>query len=61
MEDKFQGIIQNFENSLFHFGLIKLLFLKELNKNNLYWEAFLLSASFSLEVVGSPHAKKNTH
>ena len=60
IEDKFQGKKHNFENSLFHFGLIKLLVLEELKRKDLDWEAFLLSTGFSVEVVGSPHAKKKT-
>ena len=60
MADKVQGKKKNFENSLFHFVLIKLLVLEELKKKNLGWEAFLLLAGFSIEAVGKPHAKKNT-
>ena len=42
MAYKVQGKKQNFENSLFHFGLIKLLVLEELKKKDLYWECFVL-------------------
>ena len=51
---------QKFENSLFHFGLRKLLVLEELKKKSLDWVAFLLSRGFSVEVVGSSHGKKKT-
>ena len=58
MANKVHGKKKNFENSLFHFALIKLLVLEELKKRSLDWEAFLLSKGISVEVVGIPHAKK---
>ncbi len=60
MFDKVQEMGNNIEPSLFHFSLIKLLVLKELDKREHSWQEFLISSGWVAQSSGSLKSKRDT-
>lgn len=60
MADRVQERKDWVESSLFHFSLIKLLFLEELRKNNVTWESFLTSSMIAVESFKNHQSRTNT-
>jgi hypothetical protein len=54
MSDKVQAKSKQVDTNVFHYGLIKMLVMEELRKNNIDWETFLTSSQFQLDVSPTP-------
>jgi hypothetical protein len=58
MSYRVQSKSNQLDTSVFHSGLIKMLVMEELRKNNIYWETFLTSSQFQLDVSPTPQSKR---
>jgi hypothetical protein len=57
MVDRVQAKSKAVDTSVFHSGMIRMLFMEELKKRNIAWEKFIASANLQLNVAPTPQSK----
>jgi hypothetical protein len=57
MSDRVQAKSKVVDTSVFHSRLIRMLVLEELNKRNIPWEQFIVSAHMKLDIASTPQSK----
>ena len=60
MSNRVQAKSKKIGTSVFHSGLIKMLEMEELRKNNTDWETFLTSSNFQLDISPTSRSKRKT-
>lgn len=60
MADKVQAKGSQIEPSLFHFSLIKMMVIKELDKREQSWQDFLISLGWMEQSSDSQNSKRDT-
>jgi hypothetical protein len=57
MDDRVQAKSNAMDTSVFHYGLTRMLVMKELNKRNISSEQFIVSANLQLDIASTHQSK----
>jgi hypothetical protein len=57
MSNRVQDKSKAMDTSIFHFGLIRMLFIEELKKKNIPWEQFIAFSHMHLGIAPTPQSK----
>jgi hypothetical protein len=60
MSNRVQAKSKQVDTSAFHYGLIKMLVMEEINKTNTDWENFLTTSHFQLDIPPREQSKRQT-